>query len=440
MKIGNISTIKKFTLLFFLFFLITLNYHILKILKDTLVITSSSLNVKIIPYLKIMLVPPITIIAMTVFSRSLNRFKKENIFYSIVIAFLLYFLIFTINLSYYKNLWNSILFYLTSELWGILLLAVAFWGIVNELYTHQEAKKYYGFFSIAMNFALILAGQIVVFFSKRSHSLISLMFIVITICCSILIIFTKLIHYFETKPMSNLQNQTESTTLSFVNSLKHFIKSHYLICLGIIVFSYNMAVVLIDIVWKNYVFQRFPRFDDFNAFTGNITSIVGVLSIVVFLFSGFIIKYCRWSVAALITPYALLLVNLSLFICLRQYNYLVILLGIMHNCIATTFKYSFVDPTKELALVAITTESKRKGKIIIDGICSKLGKAMGALFYIFLFSIFPTIDDLYSYVIVSFVIVIGIWTLAIRIPSKKLDNTRGFTESKTVTPNVENIR
>jgi AAA family ATP:ADP antiporter len=62
-----------------------------------------------------------------------------------------------------------------------------------------------------------------------------------------------------------------------------------------------------------------------------------------------------------------------------------ILLGSLHFCLGRSAKYTIFDSTKELAFVPLDQEGQVKGKLIIDGIGSRLGRGASSMLSIFLF-------------------------------------------------------
>jgi AAA family ATP:ADP antiporter len=60
-------------------------------------------------------------------------------------------------------------------------------------------------------------------------------------------------------------------------------------------------------------------------------------------------------------------------------------LGSIHFCIGRSAKYTLFDAIKELAFIPLNQEGQIKGKLIIDGIGSRLGRGTSSLLSIVLF-------------------------------------------------------
>ena len=55
-----------------------------------------------------------------------------------------------------------------------------------------------------------------------------------------------------------------------------------------------------------------------------------------------------------------------------------ILFGSIQYCLCRSLKYTLFDASKELVFVSMPRSGKMEGKLIIDGICSRLGRGSAA--------------------------------------------------------------
>ncbi len=67
--------------------------------------------------------------------------------------------------------WTYSLFYVLSELWGSVMIALLFWQFANEITRTTEAKRFYALFGLLANASLICSGFTVRYFSNISKSL-----------------------------------------------------------------------------------------------------------------------------------------------------------------------------------------------------------------------------------------------------------------------------
>src|ERR1700730_12671659 len=86
--------LKKLIPMLLIFFLISFDYNVLRIMKDTLVITAKSSGAEVIPFIKVWVMFPGAILLTLVFTRLSNRYSQETVFYAMLTIFLGYFLIF----------------------------------------------------------------------------------------------------------------------------------------------------------------------------------------------------------------------------------------------------------------------------------------------------------------------------------------------------------
>ena len=81
--------LKKLLPMFIMFLCISFNYTILRDTKDTLIVTSS--GAETIPFLKVWGVVPAAVIFMLIYAKLSNMLTKENLFYTTIVPFLIFF-------------------------------------------------------------------------------------------------------------------------------------------------------------------------------------------------------------------------------------------------------------------------------------------------------------------------------------------------------------
>ena len=165
--------LSKFVPMLILFFLVSFNYHILKILKDTLIITAPNSGAEVIPFLKLWAILPSAILLTLLFTKLSSRFNREQIFYVMTSIFLGFFILFifvlypnaeTYNLTATANnlaaklpsgfkgfiaiirYWHFSLFYIMAEAWSTIMLSLLLWVFVVDVLSIAQAKRYYAFF------------------------------------------------------------------------------------------------------------------------------------------------------------------------------------------------------------------------------------------------------------------------------------------------------
>jgi AAA family ATP:ADP antiporter len=466
--------LKKLLPLILMKFLLSLNYGILTCLKDTVVVTSKGSGAAAIPVLKGWVVLPIAIIVSLSYSKLSNYLKKSTLFYITLSSFL--FIIFSYGfilcpheaffsptsssdwlidtfgtrishwVAVYRNWIHSLLF-VTAELWASMTILLMFWGLVNDITSVGEAKRSYTIYIAAGNLAPIVTGPFVYFITKRYVALDFLYTIQILTGCVLVVgllviaLYWWTNRYVLTDPRffnpEKLIATKEKLKLSLRQSLKHLVKSEYLMYIAVLVIGYGLAINLVEVTWKAELKLLFPNPADFQSFTSTVYFFVGIASFIASIFfCGGIIRKMGWHFTAQIAPFVIGLTGLIfVFLVLNQQAlspyikalfgispiFFIVLFGAFQNIASKMVKYSFFDPTKEMSFIPLTNEEKIKGKASIDVVGSRLGKSGSAWIQIALIDLVGTgsVLSITSFLIpIVFITVIG-WMLSIRSLNKQ---------------------
>lgn len=472
--------LKKLIPMLFIFFLITLSYNILHTMKDALVVTAKGSGAEAIPFIKVWGMFPGAILMTLLFTRLSNRVSRETVSYIMLSIFVGYFFIFAFVLypareslhpnefadclqatlpagfkgviAMFRN-WTFTSFYIMSELWSNIILALIFWGFANQITRLNEAKRFYGLFGIGTNVSGVVAGNLTAHFSRHAFNpslpfgedawgqslTILLSFVVISGILAMLLFYwmNRSVlsdpRYYDTT--SAMQEKKMKGKLSLRDSFRYLANSKYLICIAAIVISYNLVINLVEVLWKNEVKELYPSPSDYNAYMGGVKIWIGALATFASLFiSGNCVRKFGWSVTASITPAVLLVTSIGFFgfFFIKDQPLLissivqgmtplalVVFFGSAQNVLSRAAKYTVFDSTKEMAFVPLSAECKLKGKAAIDGICSRFGKSGGSLIHGGLLVSFASFAESAPYVAAILFGVILIWMGAIRILGKK---------------------
>ncbi|MFA5249792.1 MAG: Npt1/Npt2 family nucleotide transporter [Parachlamydiales bacterium] len=467
----------KFVPMMVLFFLISFNYHLLRIAKDTLIITAPQAGAEAIPFLKVWAILPSAIFMTYLFTKASGRFSKEKVFYVMSFLFLLFFVLFTFVLYPRKDLltldrtadflqqhlpagfkglvsiiryWLYSLFYVMSESWSTIMLSVLIWGFANDVTRVSEAKRFYPLFGIGINAAGIFAGQfdfsLATYMQSQASSLhplikmlggktswdqtlFSFMFVIILFTLAALLIY-KFLHLYVFKERQNyfLNSEGKRPKTSLKQTIQYVLSSKYLLYIALIVLFWNIAINLSEVLWKTEMKELFPAPSDYTAYMGRITFWIGILATSSsYLFSGNFIRRFGWKSTACITPLIFLTVGLSFFGFLFYKEYfpastliwglaplsLTVFFGSFLNILSRSAKYTVFDASKEIALVPLPEEAKTKGKAAIDGIGSRLGKSGSSLIMQVLLIFFQSASAASPVIFLVLLIIIPLWLLSI---------------------------
>lgn len=473
--------LRKFIPMFFMFFLISFNYNILRACKDALVVTAKESGAEAIPYIKVWAILPGALLLTYLFTRLSNRYSRENVFYILMSLFLGFFLLFTFVLfpaqewvhpngladrmqaalpegfkgliAMFRN-WTFTLFYVMSELWGTTILTVLWWGFANEVTKVDEAKRYYGLLMIGANIAGMISGQASVYLSDMAffpslpygkcswdQSMLFLNSIVIFAGLATMGIY----RWLNSKVIRQSEHYAppEKVKMSMRKNFSYLLKSKYLMCIALIVLTYNISINLIEVVWKNQIKQLYPNASDYNIYMGEVMTLMGAIATVTALLTVYGMRRFSWTFNALIPAAIMLLTGAAFFIFVLFPDsgltwiagmmgatplMLSVAIGGLQNCLGRATKYTVFDATKEIAFVPLDNESKQKGKAAIDGVGSRLGKSGGSVIHQSLLLLFSTVGASTPYVAIIFFGVVLAWIFSVVSLGKRFDQLTKSTQ------------
>lgn len=492
--------LKKLIPMLLIFFLISFDYNVLRIMKDTLVVTAKSSGAEVIPFIKVWVMFPGAVLLTYVFTRLTNRLNRETVFYVLLALFLGYFSLFVTVLypfreylhphafadelqaslplglkglvAMFRN-WTFTSFYVMAELWSNIILAMLFWGFANQVTRLGEAKRFYGLFGIGANLSGVAAGEASWWFSSKQfndllpfgsdaweQSMMMLVGLVIISGIAAMVIF----RWFNRAVLTD-ERFYDATgdrkkgdvkgKLSMRESFAYLFRSRYMICLAIIVVAYNLVINLVEVVWKNELRELYPNPRDYNIYMSHVTSIIGIVATLSALFiSGNSIRKCGWTFTAMLTPAILLITSIGFFafffakgemasIVMEIFGVapltLVVFFGSAQNVLSRGAKYSVFDATKEMAFVPLSRVEQLKGKPAVDGVCSRLGKSGGSVVHQVLLFTFSTITASAPYVAGFLIAVIGVWIAATRELGKGFKSLTTGAQTPAPSPVVEAV-
>lgn len=427
--------IKKLVPMLLIFFCVSLNYNILRTMKDTLVVTAKDSGAEVIPFIELWMMLPMSIGMTWLYSVIANRFSREKTFYIIVSIFLGFFFLFTFLLYPNKDLfhfhgfaeqmkaicpkglhgcismvrhWSFSIFYVMCELWGNIILIMLFWGFANEVSKVDEAKRFYGLFGAGANLSGIAAGYLSIMLcgDNWEYSVKSLTCMVLGAGVSCLLLFWWLHRSVLPKeaPVEAAQAKPKPK-LSLRKSISSLFASPYLLWIATLVLSYYVVINIVEILWKHKLRELHPSPLDYNIHLNKVAIAIGIISTVASLLSGILIRKKGWTWTALLTPLTLLLTSLGFFVFFFWGHHLsaipallgmtplmlTVIFGSTQSCLSRVAKYTVFDNTKEIAFVPLSQEMQLKGKACVDGIGARLGKSGGSFIHQMLIISFSSI-------------------------------------------------
>lgn len=468
----------KFIPMLLIYSLVVFNYSILKAAKDALVITAPGSGASTIPYIKLWAILPMAFLSTLIFTRLANKYSRHQVFYFIISGFLIFFALFTFVLypgqeflhphqfcdmlqthlpkglqglvAIFRN-WTFTLFYVMCELWGTIIMSVLFWGFANEVTSVKEAKRFYAILGVGANLGTIIAGRAGIFLSSEylfsklhwgadrwEQSLIMTTLIILTIGLAAMAIYRLYAHKaYDSAPGNhdplemNGKKDEKPIKMGIRKNFAYIAKSKYLLCIAVLVLTFNISLNMIEVVWKDQVHMLCPYPADYSVYMNKVLTYVGILSTIFAIFvCGQVIRRYGWMKSAYLTPVIMLITGVLFFsfAIFRDVSFfgmiasmmgttpliLSAFFGSMQNTLARSSKFTFFDVTKEMAFIPLSNECKLKGKAAIDGVGSRLGKSGGSLIHQCLLIFFGTVSASTPIVAVILFVVIIAWIFAVR--------------------------
>jgi AAA family ATP:ADP antiporter len=417
---------RKFFVLFSMMFgvicLLNINYAILRSARNALTVADLGGGAGSIPWFELCGTMPGAILMTIGLTWLLNRHTIYRVFFITLAIFVSFFLLFSMGIYPFLPTWTrflqqnawipghlqlawllpivmSMLFFVMAELWKIALVAVLFWGLINQFIPFEAAKRFYAPLMLGSSVGTIAAGPIISFCTSDfisegswSQSLVIMMGVLTIV--SILIaglfsaIWMMLTKHFS--PVSDGPTQEEKVGLSVWEGFLICCRSKYLLLLGWLTIADYIAYALGEVIFLDILRERYPDPRQYCDFMGRLSFWNGVLAAVsAIILTPLILRNCRWMVASLITPVCLLLTEGAFFFAvwhptLSQDLGLCVFLGSAFFCLVRAAKYTLFDTSKEISFLLLPPIEKMQGKLVIDGMCARIGRGGGSLFSLLL--------------------------------------------------------
>lgn len=470
---------KTFIPMMVIMFLGFFNYSVLRVLKDTILITSA--GAKVLPYIKLWGVLPGAILLTFIFAKLSKRYSFEKVFYLVTGGLLTFYALFIwvlypmhnaihphhlaemgyqflpkglagfVSLFHY---WSFTLFYILAELWSTMIMGVLCWGFINQITKLEQSKRFYGLLGIASNLAALSAGLSTNFLASLStnwdNSLQILSIVIISSGLGMMILFrylnAKLLQEDPERIQAIRAPTGKKKKMKLKESLSYLLKSKYLLYIAVLVIAYNLSINIMEVVWKDITNGVYKDPASYNHFMSNITTFIGLISLIMSICIPRWIERFKWTKIALLTPVSMLITGIGFFSFLLFNKFstalifgfapvtIAVFFGAIQYIVSKAAKYSVFDATKEMAFIPLDPELKLKGKAAIDGIGSRLGKSGGSLFFQSLLLGVGSIGACIPFVGVVFIGVIFVWLSSVfnlgqRFEQKSDEQSQVFEEN-----------
>lgn len=377
---------KKFVFLSVILSLIVGIYWLLRPIKDALF--TNTVGTFFLPYAKIVsaifLIPIILL-----YSKLIDLFKKQQLFYIIVPFYGMFFLVLAFLLNnpcvWFDNFkWpqEQVLgwaVYLGIESF-ILLVYSLFWSFVSSITSTAAAQKGYPIIIAGAQIGTIIGSE----FAKHASRL-GIPELIFIAACGIFIIpisimiFIKLHHH-------TIDYSLPKKSTGFIEGLRLLISKPYLIgVLGIATLGCIVSTILeFALIFKaKETYQSTTKIVEFFGLYGQ--SINFLTLIFSLFFTNFIIKKCGFKISLRICP---VIVGILVFcVWMLPSLWMLFVVTVIIKCIL----YGLNNPCKEMAYIQTSNDIKFKTKGWIDTIGYRIAESIGGIISI----IFPIMSNLF---------------------------------------------
>ncbi|CAM0117225.1 Npt1/Npt2 family nucleotide transporter [Rhabdochlamydiaceae symbiont of Dictyostelium giganteum] len=398
-------------------------YSLLKSARNTLAVVDLGKDASSIPFFELFGAMPASIIMVFILTYLLNRHSMLKVFWITLTGFLSFFILFAtvlyplipsivhllmhaqeipghLVLAHFAPQFFSMLFFSMAELWKIALLTVLFWSFVNAHLPVEEAKKMYAPLMLGASLGTMLSGPLIKLctletFSAQSWSnSLTIMMALLTLTGVLAaLLYTKLWYLLSETPSQVPSSLAPRDPLSVKGALEQCLKSPYLLLLGWITLADYIAYTFGEVIFLDILKQKFPHPQDYFNYHGVLSFWNGLLTAVSALFiTPYFMKHYRWVVSSLAMPLCLFVTQIPFFLLLwltplESSLNLLVTLGSLFYCLVRAAKYTLFDTSKEISFLLLPPLEKIQGKLIIDGICSRVGRAGASLMSLLLITL-----------------------------------------------------
>lgn len=479
----NKNELPLFYPLFFTLSLIYFNTKVLKILKDTIVVTTPEIGAEMIPFLKTWAMIPLSILMICSLVRMMRVLSFNKVYTLTTLFFLSSYFTYVFVLRPYQSFfaptqlvnylevllptylkcfilmveyWPICIFYVMCDTWPVILISMLFWKFASVIISHEQGKRFFPLFSL--DIGGIFIGPLISTIPYLANSfewgggmlwerqLQILTFIVIAVGLLQMVIFCRL--YRKAGSIDFTESTSEKKQLPF-KELLQYAKSPYFGSLALVIFMFEFSDNLFDVLWKDTLGNYYPEPEKFSQYLGMVTTITGILGTVLpLILTRYLLQKFSWGFVAYITPILRAMLCVCFFICFFYPNIalnlgapfgfsalgLTVFVGGVQTCFMQIAKCTVFDNTKDLAFMLCSKKEQAPARAFSDALSTKLGKSTSCLAQQgFLMTAF-TLEAAAPLVACFISISIPIWLFSLGVVSRNYSTRLGLllkTEPKT---------
>lgn len=392
-----------FSLMFGIVCLLNVNYAILRSARNALTVADLGGGASAIPWFELCGTMPGAVLMTLILTWLLNRYPIQRVFFSVLAVFVSFFLLFSLViypllpacrealssfpwLASFVPLFASMIYFVMAELWKIALLTVLFWGMVNQYVPFESAKKYYAPLMLGGSIGTILAGPIISLCTSQFSVTWAQSLALMMVWVAVLSIFTFWLFSSLWKILATytpqVREEKKPAPFTVWESIRVCMKSRYLLLLAWMTIADYIAYALGEVIFLDVLKQKYPDPRLYCDFMGKLSLWSGLLTAFsALVITPYLLRKCRWVVASLVTPLCLLLTEGAFFLSVWTPSFSIefsVLFGTLFFCLVRAAKYTLFDTSKEISFILLPPFEKMQGKLVVDGMCARLGRGSGS--------------------------------------------------------------
>jgi ATP:ADP antiporter, AAA family len=394
---GDLSKqeLKKFGLLSCIIMFILGNYWMLRVMKNSFF--NDLVGFELQPYAKMSSIAVVAIVLL-VYSKLVDVFQKQTLFYIVCGFFGLLFLFLGIatehpemfSLSetstlypYFQWIPGKFIGWLTY--WSFessSLLMIIFWAFVASVTKPESAKKGYGMIVSCIQVGTITGPWIVTSYATKIGSPTIVLFgalVLLFVVPFFVWLYTKTIPA-EISPNTEAAKGNKKKS-GFFEGLRLIVTKPYVLCILVVSTIYEIIATILEFQMNMIAKDAFPTRDLFSAFTGKYGMSINALALVFALLgTSFFMRKLGLKKCLIAYPTAIGIVLFGLLgLNFMGSSNLTIMWALFGAMIAVKgFSYALNNPTKEVMYIPTTKDIRYKAKGWIESFGGRSAKGTGS--------------------------------------------------------------
>lgn len=437
-------------ILFSLFTILSLAFTVLRSARNALAIADFGGSASLIPYYDIFGTLPATLALSWLLAYLMRKYSLPQVFYAALAGFIIFFFIFSWWIYPYWRIHTSewlssgspililysyscvALFFVAAELWKVALISILLWGFINDHVPMEKAKRFYAPLMLSSSLGGYFASSVISYSNAiipewiRTNTLDEWHATLVT-QMGILSFFAILIGFLFYQLSLRMQKRKIQkrlqTNLYLSTCLRSTIQSPLLRSIGLIVIADYLSYTLFEVIFLEALKEKYSNPLEYFEFMGvlgqwsSILTAIGALAVGPWLAQTF-----SWTILALITPFSVILTAGPFLLGIIFYPPEAIVgLGCLCYCLCRATKYALFDSAKEIAYISVAEEIRIQGKLVIEGLASRSGRALASLSTLGLISASGGVFASAPATLAVFMSVTALWSHSVIIAGREVD-------------------